>query len=42
MINILLFLEMKEQGRLNKALWFAEWFGKEKKLKNQIFFIVYA
>ena len=34
---------MKEQGRLNKALWFTEWFRKEKKIKkNQIFFIVYA
>ena len=29
-------------GKTQLALWFAEWFGKEKKLKNQIFFIVYA
>ena len=30
MIDMLLFLEMKEQGRFNKALWF----GKEKKIKK--------
>ena len=34
MIDILLFQEMKEYRRLNKALWFAEWFGKEKKIKK--------
>ena len=34
MIDMLLFQEMKEYRRLNKVLWFAEWFGKEKKLKN--------
>ena len=34
MIDILLFQEMKEQRRLNKALWFADWFGKEKKIKK--------
>ena len=34
MIDMLLFQEMKEQRRLNKALWFAEWFGKEKKIKK--------
>ena len=31
---MLLFQEMKEYRRLNKALWFAEWFGKEKKIKK--------
>ena len=34
MIDMLLFQEMKKQGRLNKALWFAEWFGKGKKIKK--------
>ena len=34
MIDMLLFQEMKEYRRLNKALWFAEWFGKGKKIKK--------
>ncbi len=37
---MLLFLEMKEQGRLNKALWFAEW-EKKKKLKKIKYFLLF-